>query len=375
MNRREVIQSIGASGIAMASTGISVAGLEEDEDNNIRSAKITSSKKVTDSELEELKRKISSDKAVNSVLGEVKSREWVPDWNSIEITRHSVKTESLTGTFDVAVIEMEKEDVKISEDESSIGKERMYLRWVGNDQSENLEEFHNKYNINTIPELIIGESNRASILHFISKKESDNRLFEGDGPAADKIILYNVKDTGNRLTEEISDDIDVEKEEISLDEERKQKISPDADVCSNDELEPECGGGGSLYCEVEVEMVEGEGWDCWDMSCVLQGVAALGVSGVSCFYSLGFLCIAGTTLTWSQLNDCADCFLDETHTVEIEKEWLMDRRRDLFDEEDDPYVKSYQDLCPFYEDQSILMTKCDLENEVPTKEDYNYPGC
>lgn len=383
MKRRSVLKSVCSGSFGMI--GARVPDTTDENSSTFEKnkqgidPKVTEVQEVPAAELTELKSEITGDIQINQLISEISNRELRVDWSSLRAMRYTIESEEVLGQFDVAVVKFTNQSEFPKNNSLELGGENIgydrneiFLHWVGNERVANQELFESQTESTTLAQIIHEEAGGATLVHF---KEDEKRNGKSSKGVADEVTLYETKTDDSSSIFSRSTDLEVESTTVtdSGDEFSTNQVG----ICSvEDEISPQCGGGETGYCLVDVGIYDDLD-SCWTKWCLLTSGVAITTAVATCLVSGGILCFIGASVSAGTLFKCMQCEADSEATIEIEKQWVASYELEYAADTD-----TALDMCgggstgDYPGDKGHLpVERCKIGDEVPTKEDFYFPSC
>jgi len=329
MRRRDILQTVGAGGIALTMTGTGSAAASE---GSKESKGIVEMEEVEGRDLVKLKQDVMSNRKVKRLIQEASKMGWRSRWTEMKAVTKTIKTDEGSGTIDTAVITFD-----------NLGQGR---RKGNGGKDDGNQEMYLHYDVNVDEEVrsfLKGGNSEPEIIHIERDSTTGIKSESTDSRNSPEITVYNIGDEGLQSHNVASRDSQANLNSAQLTTESTE------------------------YCDVNVRVLEKASGisPCYDVQCILTVATGSVITVISCLKSGGLLCLGGFGVSYASAIDCLQCEAIYQGTISVERSWIEE-----YGHGDNP--------CTHYDTGSdqhyMLLTKCELE-AAPTEEDFNFPDC
>jgi len=372
MRRRDVLKSVGGTVVGISAVGISGAKSDlrwvrnvNDEQGDIQIVGLESLDKKQARIVTNI---VRSDSEVTMSTKPVTSKGWRPDWSSPKVNRFYFEGESVSGHFDVVVVEFQK---AAGGGRYGLENEEVILHWVGNTRLKTSREAESNIDPKSVLKRIAGDQRAggATVLHAKESSDSSTKY--------DTLVRYRVIEEIDPVTDQeiasVPNNIEVDADSVAIrnNSSTLEKITIQANKRFNvgsrevyncggrGSVEPNCGGGGDdEYCEINISIYEDDS-GCWNLGCLTSLLISVPLAAYGCILSGGLLCLFGFVGAEVSLADCIGCQRLDRTTEVVDRDWLDDKV--------DPADGSHP--CEFFstDDNTHMSVTVSEYSDIPTK--------
>jgi len=325
MRRRDVLKSVSGTVAGISAAGISGAKSDLWGVRNVNGEQgdihIVGVRSLDKKQARIVTNTVRSDSEVTMSTEPVMSKGWRPDWSSPKVNRFYFKGESVSGHFDVVVVEFQKATGEVQYDTED---EEVILHWVGNIRLKTSQEVESNIDPKSVLERVAGDQRAGGATVIHAKESSDSSI------KYDSLVRYRAIEETDPVTDQeiasVPDNIEVDADFVAIQNNSSilEKITILPKTPGHPPICGTCGGGGGgngEYCEINVSVHEGE-TGCWTFACLAALAISVPLAAYGCIFSGGILCLFGFVGVEVSLADCLGCQELYQTTESVDRDWL-----------------------------------------------------